>query len=142
MRDMDYWERLALVGLYSQQRRRERYAAIYVWKCAVGLISGYQLSFTQHPRRGRLCTIRSINRSAPASVRRTSESSLAIKGAKIFNLLPRNIRDTEALKTEPFKRILDKYLRDVPDQPTISERRRPALTNSLLDQIPMMVKSL
>ena len=142
LRDKDYWERLATVGLYSQQRRRERYAAISVWKCAVGLTSGYSLTFKMHPRRGRICTVRTIDRSAPASIRRISESSLAIKGAKIFNLLPRHIRDIDALKTDPFKRKLDSYLSNIPDQPTISERRRPAVTNSLIDQIPMLVRTL
>ena len=32
LQDMDYWSRLQALKLYSQQRRRERYVIIYVWK--------------------------------------------------------------------------------------------------------------
>ena len=34
---LDYWERLSHLGLMSQQRRRERYQIIYVWKILEGL---------------------------------------------------------------------------------------------------------
>ena len=29
---LDYWQRLKVLRLYSQERRRERYRIIYVWK--------------------------------------------------------------------------------------------------------------
>ena len=28
----DYWQRLKTLGIYSLERRRERYMAIYAWK--------------------------------------------------------------------------------------------------------------
>ena len=37
MNDMPYHERLKSLGLYSLQRRRERYCIIYIWKIIEGL---------------------------------------------------------------------------------------------------------
>ena len=145
MKDKDYWERLKELRLYSQERRRERYAIIFIWKCAVGLVDGYKMVFTNNARRGRLCEVRPVNRNAPTQVRRVAESSLAVKGARCFNLLPRAVRDVPlplSRSVVPFKTKLDTFLSTVPDQPTVQCRRRPASSNSLLDQIPMTVRSL
>ena len=145
MKDRDYWDRLKELRLYSQERRRERYAIIFIWKCAVGLVDGYKMVFTNNARRGRLCEVRPVNRKAPTQVRRVAESSLAVKGARCFNLLPRAVRDVTlplSRSVAPFKTKLDTFLSTIPDQPTVQCRRRPASSNSLLDQIPMTVRSL
>ena len=65
MKGKDYWERLSELKLYSQERRRERYAVIFIWKVAVGLVDGYQITFVNNARRGRLCDIRKVNQNAP-----------------------------------------------------------------------------
>ena len=54
MEEMDYWERLASLGLYSQERRRERYQIIFIWKCAMGMVSGYDLTFDENPHSGKV----------------------------------------------------------------------------------------
>ena len=56
---LDYWERLSHLGLISQQRGRERYQIIYIWKILEGLSNSCPtanpiISYT-NPRRGRLC---------------------------------------------------------------------------------------
>ena len=38
MGDLDYWDRLKELGLFSQQRRRERYRIIYLWKILEGQV--------------------------------------------------------------------------------------------------------
>jgi len=43
---LDYWNKLAKLKLYSQERRRERYQIIFIWKISQGLVSGYSLDFT------------------------------------------------------------------------------------------------
>ena len=78
-----------------------------------------------------------IVRSAPASVRKARENSLSVKGARMFNLLPAEIRNINADKVYHFKAKLDAFLREVPDQPTIAEEGRAAATNSLLHQLPL-----
>ena len=92
-----------------------------------------------------MCVIRQINKNAPLQVRRASEASFEVRGARLFNLLPRDVRNI-ALPTSnsviPFKTQLDNFLSSIPDQPTVQTRRRAAGTNSLVDQIPMTVRSL
>ena len=75
---------------------------------------------------------------APASVKRAKESSLKVKGAQLFNIIPRALRDITVGSPEQFKRQLDEWLATIPDQPTIPGRPRAASSNSLLDQVPLM----
>ena len=138
MEELNYRDRLVELRMYSQERRRDRYMLIFIWKSAMGLIDGYDLKFSgQHSRRGRECQVAEIVRSAPACVRRAREGSISVKGAKMFNLLPLEIRNSDAEKVDVFKRKLDQFLRSIPDQPTIAEEGRAAETNCLLHQILM-----
>ena len=66
------------------------------------------------------------------------DSTLKVKGARIFNLLPDYLRNIDADNVEVFKRELDWYLSSIPDQPTIPGLQRAAETNSLLHQIPQL----
>ena len=43
MDGLDYWDRLELLGMYSQERRRERYQIILLWKITQGLVQGYNV---------------------------------------------------------------------------------------------------
>ena len=38
---LSYWDKLLYLRLYSQERRRERYQVIFVWKISQDLVSGY-----------------------------------------------------------------------------------------------------
>ena len=78
---LDYWDRLKKLGMYSQERRRERYQLIFVWKLSQGLVSGYNLPFQTNPRRGRLVEVPAMASRSPAPVRKARESSLQVKGA-------------------------------------------------------------
>ena len=92
--------------------------------------------------RGRLVIPHRVNWNASAPIRRAKEATLAVKGANIFNLLQKDIRNlnfniSNCDKVLEFKTKLDLYLSKVPDQPTISGLNRAAETNSLLHQIPL-----
>ena len=141
MAGKDYWERLASLSLYSQERRRERYQIIFLWKVAQGLVQGYKSSFYQSDRRGRLMALAPLSNQAPSSVRKARESSLQVRGAKLFNIIPREIRDTSTGTTEMFKAKLDEWLSRVPDQPTIPDRLRAATSNSILDQVQYILQN-
>ena len=135
MAGLDYWERLQSLHLYSQERRRERYQIIFLWKVAQGLVQGYKATFHQHIRRGRVMNLAPLCQQAPTAVKRAREASLQVKGAKLFNVIPRELRDTSTGSPEAFKAKLDDWLSTIPDQPTIPGRQRAAATNSLLDQV-------
>ena len=130
---LEYWERLKKLQVYSQERRRERYMVIFLWNISQGLVKGYDASFSSSERRGR-----TVVRTSPAAVRRARESSLGVKGEKLFNLLPAALRNLNSKHVDTFKTTLDAFLKDVPDHPTVSCQAMAAETNSLLDQIPML----
>ena len=129
---LDYWERLEALHLYSQERRRDRYQIIFAWKLAQGLVQGYQASFTSSDRRGRQMVLPPLQTKSPASVKKARESSFQVKGARLFNCIPRELRDTTTGTIDQFKAKLDSWLSTIPDQPTIPGSQRAATSNSLL----------
>ena len=52
MQERNYRERLQDLRLYSQERPRERYSIIFIWKIAMGLVDGYSLNISDQGRRG------------------------------------------------------------------------------------------
>ena len=102
-----------------------------------GLGKGDSKNVELNPRRGRLAIPAPINNNANSNVKKAREASFAIKGAKIFNLLPASLRNLNSSNVDAFKNNLDLYLSEIPDQPTIPGQARAANTNSLIDQIPM-----
>ena len=77
LEDHDYWERLKALRMYSQERRRERYRIIFIWKVLQGSVQGYNIQCMQSPSRGRLVEVAQHHREAPAAVRRAREASLS-----------------------------------------------------------------
>ena len=80
---------LAEMRMYSQERRLERYQIIYVWKVSKLLVSGYTLPFRHNPRFGRL-----------VDVPLAHEASLRVKEAKLFNLLPQELRNLDKVTVD------------------------------------------
>ena len=116
MSGMDYWQRLSALSLYSQERRRERYQIIFLWKVAQGLIEGYSANFIQNDKRGRLMVMAPLCTKVPAAVRKAREASLQVRGAGLFNCLPRDIRDLLTGTPEIFKIRLADCLSRIPDR--------------------------
>ena len=90
------------------------------------------------PKEGEVGGRPSYKKNAPAAVRKAREASLSVKCARLFNVLPRDLRDTNTGTVDQFKARLDDWLATVPDQPTIEGRQRAASTNSLLDQVILL----
>ena len=63
------------------------------------------------------------------------EASLTVRGQKLFNILPKHLRDIKDCTKETFKSALDRYLSTIPDEPHIQGyvQMRRAESNSLLD---------
>ena len=71
MEGLDYWERMKELHLYSQERRRERYLIIYIWKLALGLVKGFKMESSHSRRRGWYAIPKTIvQEGVPLSVRR------------------------------------------------------------------------
>ena len=115
---------------------------LFIWKISQGLVNGYDMQFTStRGRRGRIALPENIVTSSPAPVRKARETSLGVKGAQIFNLLPTEVRNIDSSSVDIFKKQLDIFLSDIPDQPTTAGLGRSAQSNSLLHQLPQFTSN-
>ena len=120
---LNYWETLNHLNMYSLERRRERYIIMYVWKIIEGLVPNVsasvnrQITVHQSLRFGRKCVIPPFLTNSRFSVH--YENSLAVIGPKLFNVMPRDIRDLTNCSINAFKCNLDTFLLTVTDQPVI-----------------------
>ena len=96
--------------ILSQERRRERYMVIVLWKISQGMVGGYNVTISSNERRGRTILPNQVVASAPAAVRRARECSLGVKGARLFNILPAHIRSMDSANVDNFKCELDVFL--------------------------------
>ena len=136
--NLNYWERLKRLALYSLERRRERYAVLYVQKIILGLVpnitaEGLSIEYYTHIRRGRLCKIPGLRRRADARVQSMRERCFALRAPRLFNCLPRQLRNDNG-SLPNFKLKLDKYLQTVPDKPILPHYYQEAQDNSLISQ--------
>ena len=119
--NFDYWDRLAHFELYSLERRRERYMIIYTWKIIESMvpnisdIESRKILAYQTKRLGRKCYVPSV---VGQSV--LYKHFLAVIGPKLFNVMPRSIRDLTGCTVDVFKNNLDKFLSSISDQPIIA----------------------
>ena len=96
---LNYWQRLEKLYLYSLERRRERYLAIYAWKMIRGMTPAIvskqvtEVQVTQNDSRNRYCILPNVNRRLPVTIQTLLEHSLPINGARVFNSLSRHRRE-------------------------------------------------
>ena len=141
MRHFDYWTQLKKLHLYSLERRRERYIIIYIWRIlehqVPDLTSGEIYSINEGGRLGRKSSFPSISNSAPPEIKKIRYASLSSRGPQLFNILPAELRNLNNCSVEIFKRALDRFLTNIPDEPLIPgyTAMRRADSNSLVDMI-------
>ena len=114
---LNYWERLQKLKIYSQERRMERYRAIYIWKILEGISPNCGIQVINSDRRGREIQIPQIKGNGKYQTLRAG--SFQVHGAKIFNSLPKSIRNLTKISVEEFKLSLDKFLQTLPDEPKL-----------------------
>ena len=139
---LNYWQRLAHLGLYSLERRRERYQVIYIYRIIKGEVPNFtcerfRISTLFSARRGRYCVIPPLSTNSSSKLKTIVDHSFAVRAAKLFNVLPKIIRSSES-STSSFKASLDSFLSSVRDQPLTPGYHQPAASNSLLDQVAHM----
>ena len=141
LENLDYWERLKELDLYSLERRRERYMIIYAWQQLEGqaenilnLESEYEYS-----RTGRKIKINCIPTTIPERNRTLIYNSTKQTMARLFNCLPVRLRNATNVNKDTFKKALDSLLKFIPDTPLLDEHkyisRSQTYSNSLLHQI-------
>ena len=138
MSALSYWDQLIKLKLYSLERRRERYQVIYTWRIIEGHVPNFDCTPIQsykNSRRGRECRVPPISSSAPCAIQTIRSSALPVKGPRLFNVLPKNLRNMSGCTTERFKCELDRYLATVPDEPLVPglTQYRRCDSNSVID---------
>ena len=101
----------------SLQRRRDRYVIIYMFKILYSLVpNDVGIQFYENPRLGFKARVPPV----PAHRSRLSllDSSFAVRGSSLWNLLPKNINTQESFND--FKQKLDVFLLTLPDMPPVS----------------------
>ena len=140
--DLDYWQRLKHLGLNSLKRRRERYQIIYLYKVISNIVPNFNSDKFEDKtinsdRRGRMCVLPGLNQSAPTRLKTIIDSSFAVRGVKLFNILPKKLRNFDG-SPDSFKRLLDAFLSKVWDQPWTPSYHQSVVSNSLIDQVAQM----
>jgi hypothetical protein len=111
----NYWDRLQYLNLMSLQRRRERYVILHIWKILHDLTNNdLNISFYSSYRFGLMANVPSLNTSSTQKAQTIFDSSFAVKGPQLWNLVPKEVKEKESLFT--FKIDLDIFLRDIPDR--------------------------
>ena len=135
LKDLHYWERLALTGLSSTERRADRYRVLYAWKVINGLVPNCGLSWSTSERRGLQLAIPPISGSR-AAIRSLREASFFVEAPRAYNALPMELRGFTG-PLGAFKSQLDRILLDIPDlpvsltRPTFATDRNGRETNAL-----------
>ena len=132
MDELNYWERLSQLKLFSIQRRRERFIIIHTHKIYKKLApNDVNLQFHEHIRLGTQCR-RLPLKSKIASVKTLRDNFFSQVAPKLYNLVPKVIKSANNISS--FKRKLDIFLMQIPDSPPISGYKR-ANTNSLTEWV-------
>ena len=109
VKNLSYWERLQELRMNSENRRLERYKIIYVWKILENIVPNPGVMITNENwnddnfLRGRLCSI-------PKWKSKEKLDSFQVMGPRIFNTLPKVIRNMTKCGIEEFKSVLDMFL--------------------------------
>jgi len=138
-RHKSYWESLKELGLYSLQRRRERYQLIYLWSILENFVPNIQsdeenlikVQSSAHSRLGRTIQTRPLRNTRFSNLR---FNSLPFHGARLFNRLPKNVRNMSGCPKIAFKKTIDTLLTNLNDEPQIlpSPISSQVLSNSLM----------
>ena len=127
MNDMPHHDRLKSLGLYSLQRKREKYCIIYIWKIIEDLAPNFlnPITSTFSGRRSRSCVISHLNVGREGTL---SYNSFRWRSIRLFNSLPIHLRSIASCSVLRFKTQLDIFIGSVEDLSGL-----PGFKNSLDD---------
>ena len=135
MEDLDYHQRLQKLQIYSLERRRARYDALYSIKVLKKLVPNIGLQFKWSDRRGRQLVPPPVAKNSSAHSKTLRNHSYRSRASRIFNSLPAEIRnapvETHMLR---IKTMLDKHLKNIRDQPQLPGYTTIGTSNTVFEQ--------
>ena len=84
MQGKTYWQRLRILGLYSIERRRERYIIIYMYKILHELVPNINIEFRFNERTGVHANVPFIKQTTPAYIKQMKWNAFSYIGPKLF----------------------------------------------------------
>ena len=136
--EYSYYDRLKHLKIYSMERRRQRYEILYIFKTLKHQVPNVGLKWKFFPRRGRELIPPPVRKNSKQSAVTMRRNSFRGNAAYLFNSLPVNLRNLDIETPMPtIKRILDRYLSTVTDEPMLNgcTRSNDAATNSIYHQM-------
>ena len=94
---------------------------------------GHKIKTRKHPRHGTQCVIQYPTKRNPAQS--LLKNAIIVFGPRLYNSLPKYLRDIESVRTETFKFELHKFLELIPDEPKMPNYVATSGSNSILDQL-------
>ena len=91
---------------------------------------GHKIKARKHPRQRIQWVIQYPTNRSPAQS--LQENTITVFGPRLYNSLPKYLRDIESDKTEKFKFELDKFLELTPDEPKMPNYVTAPGSNSIL----------
>ena len=91
----------------------------------------HKIKIRKHPRHGTQCIIQYPRNRNP--VQSLQENVITVFGNRLYNSLPKYLRDIESVKTEKFKFELYKFLELIPDEPKMPHYVTASGINCILD---------
>ena len=88
------------------------------------------MEYYQHPRLGWRAKLPKLNSKATQTAKTLYDSSFAVRGSMLWNVLPKDVNTVDDLGT--FKTTLAKFLDRVPDNPPV-RGYTTTNTNSIID---------
>jgi len=102
------------------------------------------ISFYETGRRGILCVIPELVRGASSRLKTIRDNSLGVRGPRLFNELPRELRmptTEDPPSIDAYESELDKFLARVPDEPKVRHYSNATSSNSIITKIRRMGNS-
>ena len=101
---------------------------VYIWKVLEEIVPNCGLE-TQNESEmlGRTCTVPKLK--GTTKTKNLRDNSFQSLGPKLFNALPKELRNITKVTVDDFKQELDNYLKQIPDEPKIAGLT-PSCSNS------------
>ena len=147
LQNLNYWEKLNKLKLFSLERRRERYRIIYTWCIIEGLVPNFNyengkggIQCYRNQRMGRKCHLISVN----VKHKNIWRDCLSEEGPRLFNVLPKALQNTSKWTKEVFKKQLDHFLSTLPDEPLLPNyfHLRRADSNSVKEMVHHRIRRI
>ena len=107
--------RLKTIKLFSIQRRFERYRIMYTWKILKGLVPNCNLSWSSSLKGATLISEPPYKEFDKLQ----RQNSFHYNASRLYNSLPRILRDNIDVSKDVWKSLLDDHLSLIPDHPAI-----------------------